>query len=78
MDFRSIWSNLEKYKHNDFLVTPNYQLSNADLIDTVSRLVTLFDEHKLSPGSRVLILTHNEGAAIVGFITALLDELTPA
>ena len=77
MDFHSIWSGLEQYKKNDFLVTPEYKLSNHDLIDLVGRLVTRFDEYNVSVGGRVLILTHNEGAAIVAFIASLLDGLTP-
>ena len=77
MDFHSIWNNLDKYKKNDFLVTPEYTLSNADLIDLVGRLVTQFDEYDLSEGSRILILTRNEGAAIVAFIASLLDGLAP-
>ena len=77
MDFHSIWSSLEQYKKNDFLVTPEYKLSNRDLIDLVGRLVTRFDECNVSVGGRVLILTHNEGAAIVAFIASLLDGLAP-
>jgi acyl-CoA synthetase (AMP-forming)/AMP-acid ligase II len=77
MTFYSIWKNLEKFKNNEFLVTPEYRLSHGDLIDLVNRLVTLFDEYKILPSSRVIILTKNEGAAIVGFIASLLDGLVP-
>ncbi|MDQ5770967.1 AMP-binding protein [Thiothrix subterranea] len=77
MDFHSIWRNLKKFKNNDFLTMLEYRLNYGDLIELINRLVTLFDEYNILPSSRVIILTHNEGAAIVGFIASLLDGVVP-
>lgn len=77
MDFHSIWKNLNYFKNNDFLVSTDYKLSNANLINLVSRWGVLFDEYKIQSASRVLIITRNEGAAIIGFIASLLDGMIP-
>ena len=74
---QSMWDGLAESPRAEFLVTPQNRLTRGDLADLVGGMLAVFDANGLVPGSRVLILTRNEGAAITAFIAALLDGLVP-
>lgn len=77
MDFAAIWANIQRHKKHDFLITPDYQLRYKDLANLVNRLLGLMDTYKILPASRIIILTQNEGAAVISFIAALLEGIIP-
>lgn len=52
-------------------------LTYRQLLGDIERLVTFFREHKVSSGSRVVIITRHDREAVTLFITALLEGLTP-
>lgn len=72
-----MWDQLGEFPRADFLVTPKDRLTRGDLSGLVRGILAVFDANGLMPGSRVLILTRNECAAITAFIAALLDGLVP-
>lgn len=52
-------------------------LTYRQLLGDIERLITLFREHDLKTGSRVVIITRHDKEAMTLFIAALLEGLTP-
>lgn len=74
---QTIWQNLQKSPKSDFLILPDRSITRGVFRHLVGHFMGHFDQHDLTVGDRVLIVTDNELAAISAFVAAMLDGLVP-
>lgn len=72
-----LWERVESAPRAEFLVTPQDRVTYGELAGLVRSWLAVFDAEELVVGSRVMIVTGNEVAAVTSFIAAFLDGLVP-
>ena len=74
---QTIWRNLQQSPKSDLLILPDRSITRGAFRHLVGHFMGHFDQHDLSAGDRVLIVTDNDLTAISAFVAAMLDGLVP-